>query len=32
MAYDRKHVGIKQPKEGYNTVAEEYSKYHTHLD
>lgn len=32
MAYDRKHVGIKQPKEGYNTVAEEYGKYHTHLD
>ena len=32
MGYDSKHVEIKNPKEWYNTIAEEYGKYHNHLD
>lgn len=32
MTYDSKHVEIKNPKEWYNIIAEEYSLYHTHLD
>lgn len=32
MGYDSKHTEIKSPKEWYNFIAEEYSKYHNHLD
>lgn len=32
MGYDSKHVEIKTPKEGYNLIADEYGKYHDHLD
>jgi len=32
MWYDSNHVNIKSPKEGYNLIAEEYGKYHEHLD
>lgn len=32
MGYDSKHVVIKAPKEWYNLIADEYGKYHNHLD
>lgn len=32
MGYDSKHVNIKSPKEWYNLIADEYGKYHNHLD
>ncbi|AHB41415.1 ubiquinone/menaquinone biosynthesis methyltransferase ubie [candidate division SR1 bacterium RAAC1_SR1_1] len=32
MGYDSKHVEIKSPQEGYNLIADEYGKYHKHLD
>lgn len=32
MGYDSKHVEIKSPREWYNFVADEYGKYHKHLD
>ncbi len=32
MWYDSRHREIKNPKEGYNFIADEYGKYHNHLD
>jgi len=32
MGYDSKHVDIKEAKDGYNRVADDYGKYHTLLD
>ena len=32
MSYDSKHISIKTPKDWYNSVADEYNKYHKHLD
>lgn len=32
MGYDSKHVDVKNAKEGYNTAAKDYQKYHNLLD
>ena len=32
MSYNQKHILIHDPKTGYNTIADQYGKYHTHLD
>ena len=32
MAYESKHVSIKTAKDGYNSVAKEYQRYHQLLD
>ena len=32
MTYQSKHILIKDPKEGYNTVADQYWAFHEHLN
>ena len=32
MTYQSSHVLIKSPKEGYNAVADQYGKFHEHLN
>lgn len=32
MGYDSKHISIKTPKDWYNNIADQYNKYHKHLD
>ncbi len=32
MWYNSNHIEIKNPKEWYNEIADEYKKYHSHLD
>ena len=32
MWYDSKHIEIKTAKDWYNTISNEYKKYHNHLD
>ena len=32
MTYQSKHILIKDPKEGYNAVADQYGTFHEHLN
>jgi len=32
MTYQSKHITIKLPQEGYNTIADQYGAFHQHLN
>jgi hypothetical protein len=32
MTYQSKHILIKDPKEGYNAVVDQYGAFHEHLN
>ncbi len=32
MSYNQKHILIHDPETGYNSIADQYTSYHKHLD